>query len=90
MVNPVRRSIWADPQFQSKLRAFSDYGKTFHRIIPNCKIYFTPQPLFFETTTEWAGALQDIYHGKDAQQALDELAGRLQQRLQMGGYDKNW
>ncbi|MCP3942639.1 MAG: extracellular solute-binding protein [Desulfobacteraceae bacterium] len=84
LVDPVRKSIWADPQFQIKLSAFADYSKTFHQIIPNCKIYFTPQPLFFETTTQWAGALQEIYHGKDAKVALDELVSKLKQRLKKG------
>lgn len=86
MVDPVRKSIWADPQFKMKLSAFTNYDKTFHKIMPNCKIYFTPQPLFFETTTQWAGALQDIYHGKDAQQVLDALAEKLKNRLNAAGY----
>lgn len=86
LVDPVRKSVWADPEFQKKLEDFTDYYKTFQTIIANCKVYFTPQPLFFETTTEWAATLHDIYNGKDAQQALDELVKRLESTLQRAGY----
>ena len=44
-------------EFQKKLENFTDYYKTFQTIIDNCKVYFTPQPMFFETTTEWAATL---------------------------------
>lgn len=86
LVDPVRKSIWADPQFQEKLEDFTDYYQTFQTIIDNCKVYFTPQPLFFETTTEWAAALHEIYDGKDTQEALDELVNRLERTLQRAGY----
>ncbi len=49
------------------------------------KIQFTPQPLFFETTTEWAQALQDIYAGADAQERLDKLADSLTQQMKDAG-----
>ena len=29
-------------------------------LLPNATIQFTPQPYFFETTTEWAATLQDL------------------------------
>jgi multiple sugar transport system substrate-binding protein len=86
MVDPVRKSIWADPQFKLKLSGFDGYTKTFNAIIPTCRIYFTPQPLFFETTTQWAGALHEIYHGKDAQRVLDDLVKDLTDRLNKAGY----
>jgi len=44
------------------------------KVIPDTKIQFTPQVSFFETTDDWAVALQDIYSGDDAQERLDELA----------------
>ena len=86
MVDPVRKSVWADAEFQKKLENFTDYYKTFQTIIDNCKVYFTPQPMFFETTTEWAATLHEIYNGEDAQEALDKLANKLERTLKRAGY----
>lgn len=86
MVDPVRQSIWDNPDFQAKMAEQTDYFETFQTIIANdAKIQFTPQPLFFETTTEWAQALQDIYAGADAKQRLDELVESLTTELQDAG-----
>jgi multiple sugar transport system substrate-binding protein len=41
--------------------------------------------LFFETTTEWAQALQDIYAGQDAKTRLDALVDSLTEQLQDAG-----
>ncbi len=85
-VNPVRQSIWDNPDFQARLAEQTDYYKTFQTVSANdMKIQFTPQPLFFETTTEWAGALQDIYAGADAQARLDELVENLTYMLEDAG-----
>jgi multiple sugar transport system substrate-binding protein len=86
LVDPIRKSVWADAEFQKKLEDFTDYYKTFQEIIPTCKVYFTPQPLFFETTTEWAATLQEIYNGKDTKKALDELVNKLTRTLKRAGY----
>jgi multiple sugar transport system substrate-binding protein len=86
MVNPVRASIWENPDFQAKMEEQTGYLETFNTIINgDAKIQFTPQPLFFETTTEWAQALQDIYAGADTQQRLDELVESLTIQLQDAG-----
>jgi multiple sugar transport system substrate-binding protein len=86
MVNPVRASIWENPDFQAKMAEQTNYLETFNTIMSNdAKIQFTPQPLFFETTTEWAQALQDIYAGADTQQRLDELVDSLTLQLQDAG-----
>jgi hypothetical protein len=42
--------------------------------------------MFFETTTEWAATLHEIYNGKDPQEALDVLAERLSKTLKRAGY----
>ena len=87
LVDPVRKSIWEHPEFKLKLKGYTDYDKTFRELLPNCRIYFTPQPLFFETTTEWAATLQAIYEGEDTQQALDALVERLGILLKNAQYD---
>lgn len=86
MVNPVRQSIWDNEDFQAKMAEQTDYLKTFQTVSTNdMKIQFTPQPLFFETTTEWAQALQDIYAGQDAQERLDKLVASLTEQLKDAG-----
>ena len=87
MVDPVRKSIWEHPEFKIKLKGYTDYYKTFQELIPNCRVYFTPQPLFFETTTEWAATLRDIYEGKDPQEALDALVEKLSIILKDATYE---
>jgi multiple sugar transport system substrate-binding protein len=86
MVNPVRQSILDNPDFQKRMEFHTDYMKTLATIQEgDMRIHFTPQPLFFQTTTEWAQALQDIYAGADAQQRLDELVDSLTAQLQDAG-----
>jgi multiple sugar transport system substrate-binding protein len=43
-------------------------------VIGSSKIQFTPQKKFFDTTKDWAVALQDIYGGEDAASRLRSLA----------------
>lgn len=89
MVDPVRKSIWDNKDFQAKMAKQTDYLKTFNIISANdSKIQFTPQPLFFETTTEWAQALQDIYAGQDAKKRLDQLVEKLTGMLKDAGIYK--
>lgn len=86
MVNPVRQSVVDNPGFQARMAEQTDYLTTLQTIASeDMKIQFTPQPLFFETTTEWAQALQDIYAGADAQTRLDDLVESLTQQLQDAG-----
>lgn len=78
MVDPVRTSIWENPDFQEAMSDHKNYFEAYQEIIPNCYIWFTPQPKFFETTTEWAATLQDIYAGTvTAQEGLDALVEKL-------------
>ncbi len=76
-VNPIRRSIWENPQFQARLNDFDGYLEQYQSLIDGTGIHFTPQSRFFETTTEWAAALHRIYEGQNASQVLNELARRL-------------
>jgi multiple sugar transport system substrate-binding protein len=87
MVDPVRQSIWDNKDFQAKMAENIDFFKTFQTISQaDAKIQFTPQPLFFETTTEWAGTLQDIYAGKvTAKEGLDALVVKLTEMLKDAG-----
>lgn len=86
-VDPVRQSTWDNKDFQARMAEQKDYYKTYQTIFKNdVKIQFTPQPLFFETTTEWAATLQDIYAGKvTAKEGLDALVKKLTGMLQDAG-----
>jgi multiple sugar transport system substrate-binding protein len=71
--DPTRASVF-DGAFKQTLGDFPGYQETFEKVIGSTDIKFTPQTQFFETTEEWAVALQDIYAGQDAQTRLDALA----------------
>ncbi|PIE34776.1 ABC transporter substrate-binding protein [candidate division KSB3 bacterium] len=87
LVDPVRKSIWNSPEFMIKLKGYTNYYETFQTIMPNCRVYFTPQPLFFETTTMWTEALHDMYRGKLVRQTLNSLVANLETLLHTAGYD---
>jgi multiple sugar transport system substrate-binding protein len=83
MVNPVRSSIIDNPDFQKRMETHTNYMETLNAISEgDMRIHFTPSPIFFETTTEWAQALQDIYAGANAQERLDSLVESLTGQLQ--------
>ena len=69
----VRRTRSASPSSTTPSRrrcgGFPGYLETFEKVIDSTKIQFTPQKKFFETTEDWAVALQDIYGGDDARVA---------------------
>lgn len=87
LVDPVRKSIWDNPDFQKKIKEAKGYYETFQTIMAgDTKIQFTPQPLFFETTTEWAATLQEIYGGSvSVEDGLNNLVNKLTTMLQQAG-----
>ena len=50
-VDTVRKSVFNSPAYQARLAQHVGYSATFKAQAPLSKIQFTPQPLFFETTT---------------------------------------
>lgn len=82
VVDPVRKSVWEDPKFIARVNTLEGYHDTFKSIIENTSIKFTPQPEFFNTTTEWAAALQDIVTGKaTAEERMKQLAEDINKRV---------
>ena len=71
--DPTRKSVF-DGAFKQTMGGFPGYLETFEKVVDSTKIQFTPQKKFFETTEDWAVALQDIYAGADAKSRLDQLA----------------
>lgn len=71
--DPTRKSVF-DGAFKDTLGKFPGYLDTFEKVIGDTSIKFTPQTQFFETTEDWAVALQDIYAGQNPKSRLDQLA----------------
>lgn len=79
VVDPARKSVFESAEFQAVLDKAEGFAATFDAQIANTGIQFTPQPHFFETTTEWAATLQDIVGGKykSTQEAMDALKKKM-------------
>ncbi|MQA03718.1 MAG: extracellular solute-binding protein [Streptosporangiales bacterium] len=80
-IDAVRKSVAESGGYRKRLSAATDFIDTFDQVIDQTKIQFTPQKNFFDATTSWAGALQQIYGGADAKSTLDKLAGSLDERV---------
>lgn len=78
--DPTRKSVF-DGAFKKTLSGFPGYLETFEKVVDSTKIQFTPQSKFFETTEDWAVALQDIYAGQSAKGRLDALASANTKKL---------
>ena len=82
-LDPVRTSVWENRAFQSKMKQHKGYIDTFNKTIDTTSIYFTPQPEFFVTTTEWAATLQDlVLDGGDVGEAMRELAAEINKTVE--------
>lgn len=87
LVDPVRASVWADKMFESRIaKSYPGYLETYQATAPDAKIYFTPQPLFFNVTTEWAAALQRMVAKEvPVNEGLDQLASAVDRQLHGAG-----
>ena len=85
-VNPVRTSVWADGEFRTRMEKYEGYLNQHDVSAPGAKIYFTPQPLFFDLTTEWAAKLQQMVANEvPVDEGLDQLAESLDKQLKDAG-----
>jgi multiple sugar transport system substrate-binding protein len=87
LIDPVRQSVWDDKDFQTRLNdKYSGYLEQYKASAPGSKIYFTPQPLFFNLTTEWAASLQKMYANEvPVDEGLDKLAESVTAQLKDAG-----
>ena len=87
LVNPARSSVWADGMFRDKLSAkYSGYVEMHDASAPGASIKFTPQPLFFDLTTEWAETLQKMVANEvPVDEGLDMLAESVNNQLGEAG-----
>ena len=86
-VNPVRTSVWEDTEFRDRIaKSYPGYLEQYEASAPGSKIYFTPQPLFFNLTTEWAASLQKMVAGEvNSDEGLDQLAESVTKQLKQAG-----
>lgn len=86
MVNPVRQAIWDDPEFKQRMQQYPGYLEQYSESAPHSRIYFTPQPLFFNVTTDWAAALQRMVAKEiPVDEGLDQLAQNIDGQMQAAG-----
>jgi len=87
LVDPVRQSTWDIKAFQDRLNEkYPGYLEQYQASAPGSKIYFTPQPLFFNLTTDWAAALQKMYSKEiPVDEGLDKLAENVMAQLRDAG-----
>lgn len=87
LVDPVRQSVWDNNAFQERLeQSYPGYLSQYQSSIDRAKIYFTPQPLFFNLTTEWAAVLQRMYaYEIPVDEGLDQLAEFIDRQLRNAG-----
>ncbi len=83
-LDPARTSVWESDEFAELMENQPGYIDAFNATIDDTTILFTPQPYFFETTTEWAATLQDIVAGKydSVQEGLDALKEKMDTAVQ--------
>ncbi len=78
-VDPPRKSVFNDPKFQEIASKAEGYLESFEKTINGTSILFTPQPHFFELTTEWAATLQSIVAGDYA--TVEEGMNSLKEKM---------
>ncbi len=86
-VNPVRKSVWADPMFRERLdKSYPGYVAMHDLSAPGASIKFTAQPLFFDLTTEWAASMQKMVAREvPVDEGLDQLADSVNRQLKDAG-----
>jgi multiple sugar transport system substrate-binding protein len=86
-VNPVRTSVWKDEVFRKRIdTTYPGYLNQHDVSAPGAKIYFTPQPLFFDLTTQWAETLQKMVAKEvPVDEGLDKLAANIDKQLKDAG-----
>jgi multiple sugar transport system substrate-binding protein len=86
MVNPIRTKVWEDAEFKERIGKYPGYLEQYTKTAPKAQIYFTPQPLFFDLTTQWAETLQRLVAKEmPVNEGLDKLAASLDRQLKDAG-----
>lgn len=71
-----RQSVLDSEEYQASVADAEGYFEAFNTVKDSASIYFTAQPYFTQTTTEWAKVLQELVTSNkysSVQEAMDEL-----------------
>ncbi len=71
-----RTSVLESEEYKNSVASAEGYYEAFSKVSENASIFFTAQPYFTETTTEWAKTLQKLVTTDEyasVQDAMDEL-----------------
>ena len=86
LIDPTRQVVWDNQDFKTRMQGYPGFLDQFAASSPGAKIYFTPQPLFFNVTTNWAAALQKMYSNQvSVEDGLDQLAADIKSQLSNAG-----
>jgi len=86
LIDPIRQVVWDNQDFKTRMQSYPGFIDQFSASAPGAKIYFTPQPLFFNVTTSWAAALQKMYSRQvSVEDGLDQLAHDITSQLENAG-----
>lgn len=87
LVDPARKAVWDDATFQKKINnGYPGYMHSYEVSAPGASIKFTPQPLFFDVTTDWAAMLQKMVAKEvPVDEGLDQLAKGIDKKLKDAG-----
>lgn len=86
LIDPTRQAVWDNQDFKTRMQDYPGFLDQFAKSSPGAKIYFTPQPLFFNVTTNWAAALQKMYSKQvSVEDGLDQLANDIKTQLSSAG-----
>ncbi|WP_069999515.1 ABC transporter substrate-binding protein [Cellulosilyticum sp. I15G10I2] len=78
VADPARQSVFNNPDFKTVFAKSEGYAQALEETVGGTTIQFTPQPHFFETTTEWASVLQEIVAEKySVEQGMNVLKEKM-------------
>jgi len=75
-----RKSVGESEEYKAVVGQADGYLESIEVLLPNATIQFTPQPYFFECTTEWAATLQDLVTSdkySSTEEAMKQLSDKL-------------
>jgi len=75
-----RKSVGESEEYKAIVGQADGYLESIEKLLPNATIQFTPQPYFFECTTEWAATLQDLVTSdkySSTEEAMKQLSDKL-------------
>jgi multiple sugar transport system substrate-binding protein len=65
-MNPTRRSVWDDPAFRERARAWGEFYDVARRLVEHeATVLVTPMPGYRQVARRWVRALVDAYAGRE-------------------------